>query len=357
MICRPPSARAVWFIAPRIAQVRPIEVREPGPGDVLVETELSAISGGTELLTYRGQIPPGLKPDLRTVEGEFSFPIKFGYACVGRVTGLGHQAADISQQGRSSQRPDNSALALGARVFALHPHQTRFVAPADLVVPLPDAIGPEQGIFVANLETAFNVVLDAQPRLGEVAAVFGQGVVGLLVGTLLRRAGVGRLIAVDPFPLRRAAALRLGADLALSPEEAPPDRLRDLSDGRGLDLAIEASGSEAALQAALDGVAFQGTVVACAWYGSKPVTLDLGRRFHRERIRLISSQVSRLDPALAPRWDRQRRTAVVLDLLARLDLADLISHRFLLAEAPAAYRLLDERPSEALQVAFRYDDA
>ena len=327
------GSRAVWFTARRRVDVRPAEVREPGPSEVLVEAELSAVSAGTELLAYSGQVPTGLKPDLPTVEGDFTFPIKFGYACVGRVAG--------------TER----------RVFALHPHQTRFVCPADLVVPLPDAIGPEQGVFFANLETAFNVVLDAHPRLGEVVAVFGQGVVGLLVTALLRRTGVGRLIAVDPFAARREAALGLGADLALDPAEAGPEQLRELTAGRGLDLAIEASGSDAALQTAIDAVAFQGTVVACAWYGSKPVTLDLGRRFHRERVRLVSSQVSSLDPALAPRWDRPRRTAAVLDLLGRLELTGLITHRFRLAEAPTAYRLLDERPAEAIQVVFRYDQA
>lgn len=349
----PRPARAVWFPAPRTAEVRPAEARDPGSGEVLIEAELSAISAGTELLTYRGQIPPGLRPDLPTVEGDFSFPIKFGYACVGRVLAAG-QAHRTSAQ--AAEPSSNSRLAPGARVFALHPHQSRFIAPADLVIPLPDGISPEQAVFFANLETAFNVVLDAHARLGEVVAVFGQGVVGLLVVALLRRAGIGRLIAVDPFPIRRAAALRLGAALALDPTEADPSRLRELTDGRGLDLAIEASGSEAALQAALDSVAFQGTVVACAWYGSKPITLDLGRRFHRERVRLISSQVSSLDPALAPRWDRARRTAAVLDLLPTLDLPALITHRFPLDEAPAAYRLLDERPSEAIQVVLRYDD-
>jgi 2-desacetyl-2-hydroxyethyl bacteriochlorophyllide A dehydrogenase len=355
-----PAARAVWFTARRTAEVHPSEVGEPGPGEVLVRAELSAISAGTELLAYRGQIPPGLKPDLSTVEGDFSFPIKFGYACVGRVLALGPAESTspppASPINSSKPRTPDSKLAPGARVFALHPHQSSFAAPAELVIPLPDGISPEQAIFFANLETAFNVVLDAHPRLGDVAAVFGQGVVGLLVVALLRRAGVGRLITVDPFPIRRAAALRLGADLALDPSEATSDNLRELTEGRGLDLAIEASGSEAALQTAVDAVAFQGTVVACAWYGSKPITLDLGRRFHRERVRLISSQVSSLDPALAPRWDRARRTAAVLDLLPQLDLPGLITHRFPLAEAPAAYRLLEERPSEAIQVVLRYDD-
>jgi 2-desacetyl-2-hydroxyethyl bacteriochlorophyllide A dehydrogenase len=336
------SARAVWFTAARTVELRDEAVGEPGPGQVLVEAELSGISAGTELLAYRGQIPPGLKPDLPTVGGSFDFPLKFGYACIGRVVAVGPG--------------EGPGLSPGQRVFALHPHQSRFVAPAELVIPLAERVQTEAGIFFANLETAFNVVLDAHPRLGETVAVFGQGVVGLLVTRLLRLAGASKLIAVDPLAIRRRAALRMGADLALDPADAAAPLLRERGGGGGLDLAVEASGSPAALQAAIDAVAFQGTVVACAWYGAKPVQLDLGSRFHRERIRLISSQVSNLDPALTPRWDRHRRTVAVLDLLARLpELPSLITHRFSVEDAPAAYRLLDERPGDALQVVFSYD--
>ena len=335
------TAQAVWFSRPRTVEIRPAEVGGPRPGQVLVEAELSAISAGTELLVYRGLVPPGLEPDLPTVDGSFAFPLKFGYACVGRVLAVG---------------PGVVGRSVGQRVFALHPHQSLFTAPADLTVPLPDGMPTEVGVFFANLETAFNVLLDAHPRLGETVAIFGQGVVGLLITGLARLAGAGRIIAIDPLPPRRAAAVRLGADLALSPEEAEPPRLRELGAGRGLDLAIEASGTASALQTALDAVAFQGTVVACAWYGSKPLALELGDRFHRQRLRLISSQVSNLDPGLSPRWDRPRRTRAVLDLLLRLDLADLITHRLPLARAADAYRLLDERPAEALQVTLTYDE-
>ena len=67
-------ARAVWFTAPRTAELRLAEVDPPGPGQLLVEAECSAVSAGTELLAYRGQVPPGLSPDLPTVEGRFEFP-------------------------------------------------------------------------------------------------------------------------------------------------------------------------------------------------------------------------------------------------------------------------------------------
>ena len=200
------------------------------------------------------------------------------------------------------------------------------------------------------------MLLDTPLHLGETVVVFGQGTVGLLIAQLLKRAGAGRVLAVEPLARRRVAALSVGVDDVFPPAADLPERIRAITDGRGADVAIEASGSGAALQAAIDSVAREGTVVAVSWYGTKPVTLALGGHFHRGRVRLRSSQVGQIDPALAPRWDRRRRLALVTELLPQLRLTELISHRLPFAQAVAAYRLLDDRPDEALQVVLTYHD-
>jgi threonine dehydrogenase-like Zn-dependent dehydrogenase len=191
-------------------------------------------------------------------------------------------------------------------------------------------------------------------RLGESALIFGQGVVGILVALLLKLAGAEPVLAVDPLMERRELALAAGADMAFAPGEFN-DRVMEITGGRGADVAIETSGSGAALQSAIDAVATEGTVVVASWYGTKPVTLALGGHFHRGRVRLRSSQVGRIDPTLAPRWDRVRRMDTVLGLLGRLKLGELISHRIPFGEAPQAYAMLDERPEAALQVIFTYE--
>ncbi|MDP8952260.1 MAG: zinc-binding alcohol dehydrogenase [Actinomycetota bacterium] len=222
-------------------------------------------------------------------------------------------------------------------------------------MPLPGGLDPLLGLFVANLETAVNVVHDTPLRLGETALVFGQGVVGLLVAQLLERAGVGQVLAVDPLKERRSLARAIGVDEAFEPGEDLPGRVLDATGGRGADVAVEVSGSGAALQAAIEAVAVEGTVVVASWYGTKAVTLALGEHFHRGRVRLRSSQVGRISPELGPRWDRARRMETVLSLLPRLRLKELVSHRFPFGEAPNAYRLVDERPGEAVQVILTYD--
>ena len=338
-------ARAVWFPAPLTVEIRDEHLPPVGPDEIRVRAERSAISAGTEMLVYRGQVPPDTTLDLPTLAGSFSFPIKYGYASVGTVLEAGSDVTDVQA---------------GLRVFCLHPHQTEYVVPSALAWPLPEALPPERGVLAANLETALNVLLDSPVRLGERVAVLGQGIVGLLIGLLVRRNGAGKVVVVDPFERRRVLAEALGADVALDPAALTPEQLAEsISDvlGGRPDLVFEASGSPAALQSAINAVADEGTVTICSWYGAKPVPLMLGGRFHRGRIRLRSTQVGRIPPELLGRWDYARRRTAVLELLTQLPVDQMVTHRFPFEEAAAAYRLVAERPEEAVQVVLTYDKA
>lgn len=301
-----------------------------GPDDVRVEALVSGISAGTEMLVYRGQVPADLELDLPTLRGSFSFPIKYGYASVGRIVELGSKASDLQ---------------LDKLVFVHHPHQSSYVVPASMPIRLPDGLDPIKGVFLANVETAVNVVLDAAPRIGERVAIFGQGVVGSLIAQLVAGSGAGQVIVVEPVAARRELAISFGAE-AFAPQDLP--RHVDV------DVAIEASGNASALQQAIDALAFGGTLVVCSWYGTKPVSLALGGAFHRRRLRMVSSQVSTIDATLQPRWNHERRLAVARDLLSRLALMPLVSHRFAIGRAAEAYQLIDQHAGETLQVVLEY---
>jgi 2-desacetyl-2-hydroxyethyl bacteriochlorophyllide A dehydrogenase len=330
---------AVWFPAAGVAEIRSEPPQPVGPTDVRVRAVVSGLSAGSELLVYRGLAPSDIPPDLPTVEGDFRLPIKFGYASVGTVVEVG---------------TDVAGLEADDLVFAHHPHQTEYVVPADFPIRLPKGLPVERGVFAANLETAATVVLDAHHRLEEAVLVVGQGIVGLLVTMLLKRAGARPVIAVDLHERRRDAAVRAGADQALGPGDRLVPQVLELTGGRGVDVAVEASGSPAALQSCIDTAAFGGTVMVASWYGTREVTLALGGAFHRRRLRLVSSQVSTLDPTLSPRWSRERRTELVRSLLTELPLEDLISHRFPFSAAASAYELLETKPEECLQVVLDY---
>jgi 2-desacetyl-2-hydroxyethyl bacteriochlorophyllide A dehydrogenase len=332
------TAASVWFPRAREVEIRDETVGAPSAGEIRVHAIASGLSHGTEMLVFRGEAPQDLALDLPTLAGSYAFPIKFGYASVGRVVATGAGVADLTP---------------GDHVFVHHPHQQEYVVSAAAAARLPPRLPPELGVFLASCETALNVVLDAHPRLEEEVVVIGQGVVGLLVTQLLQRAGAS-VTAVEPLALRRALALRCGADEAVAPGDAP-GRIAMRTNGRGADIVIEASGNARALQLAIDSAAFQASVIVCSWYGTKPVNLDLGSRFHRARLRIISSQVSQLDPALAPRWDRQRRLDIARALLDELVLAPLITHRIPFGRAAEAYDIVDQHPEETVQVILTYD--
>lgn len=336
------SARALWFPDRRVAELRRETAPAPGPGEVRVRTVLSAVSRGTEMLVYRGQVPEDLPLDLATLSGSYAFPIKHGYAAAGRVLDTGAGVEDLSP---------------GDPVFVHHPHQDVFTVPVDLPIRLPGDLDTTRAVFLANTETALNVVHDTPARLGETAVVFGGGVVGLLVMGLLRMAGIFPVLAVEPVAERRKLALEMGADAAVCPGAAR-ERVLAETGGRGADVAVEASGSGEALAEAVECVAAEGTVVAASWYGTKVVGLPLGGRFHRGRVTVRSSQVGRTAPELSARWDRDRRTEAVISLLQdpRLPLESLVSHRVPFGEAPGVYEMLDRGDDGAVQVVFEYGE-
>jgi 2-desacetyl-2-hydroxyethyl bacteriochlorophyllide A dehydrogenase len=334
---------SLYFTGPGQVEVREEALAAPSGDQLLVASRCSAISAGTELLVYRDQLPPALPLDetIGALRGSAVYPLKYGYALVGTVIAAG---------------PTADRRWLGQTVFSFQPHTSHLLARADELIAIDRPA--EEAVFLPNLETAVNLLLDAAPLIGEEVVLFGQGIVGLLTTALLARLPLAGLTTFDPLPARRELGRQFGATASLDPHEragleALAARFGYLPAG-GADLVIELSGQPAALDQALALTGYSGRLVVASWYGRKPVSLDLGGRFHRSKIQIIASQVSRLAPGLSGRWTTARRLAVVQHLLPKLAPARLISHRFRLDEAATAYHLIDQRPAEAMQVIFDY---
>jgi 2-desacetyl-2-hydroxyethyl bacteriochlorophyllide A dehydrogenase len=340
-------SQTLYFSAPRTVDIHQEAIPEPGPGEVMVRTLVSAISPGTEMLFYRGQMPEGLTVDatLSGMDHPFSYPLKYGYSAAGEVCALG---AGVDSGW------------LGRRVFAFHPHQSLFNLPLVQLFPIPNDISFEDAVFLPNMETAVNLVMDGAPVIGEQAAVFGQGIVGLLTCALLTRFPLaGSILTFDRFAMRRLASQRLGQVACLDPGqpdwlEAARGLLKVETDEDGVDLVFEISGAPEALNQALKLCAYNGRIIVGSWYGSKQAALDLGGRFHRSRIRLVSSQVSSLAPRYSGRWDKARRFGTAWEMIRQVRPAQWITQRIALEQASQAYRLLDEAAGETLQVVLTY---
>lgn len=332
--------------APGVIEVEEEALGPPAAGELQVATLVSAISAGTELLFYRGQVPASMALDetIPTLGGRVQYPLRYGYAAVGRVVG------------RGSDAPEEW---LGRLVFAFRPHESAFNARPDELILVDGGVSAEAAAFLPNTETALTLVHDGQPLAGEQVAVFGQGVVGLLVAGLLARMPLASLVTLDRYALRRGLSIAMGAHATLDPA-APGalDRLRELlqkaSPYEGADLVFELSGAPQALAQAIDVTGYSGRVVIGSWYGDKRVEIDLGGRFHRSRVRLISSQVSTIAPELRGRWTKARRYEAAWRAIRALRPERFVTHRFPVSQAAEAYRLLDQAPQRAVQVLLTY---
>jgi 2-desacetyl-2-hydroxyethyl bacteriochlorophyllide A dehydrogenase len=281
-------ARAFWTVAPGRGEVREDALPSPAVGDVVVEAHFSGISRGTEATVFHGRVPPEEYQRMRAPfqAGDFPGPVKYGYASVGRVV-------------------DGPADLRDRLVFALYPHQTRYVVPATAVVPLPETVPAGRAVLAANTETALNGVWDAGVAPGDRVTVVGGGTVGCLVAWLAARISGTEVELVDVAGARAATAERLGVAFA-SPDRAARDR----------DVVVHASGSSEGLDAALGLAGFEARVVELSWYGDRPVHASLGKAFHAQRLTLVSSQVGHVPAHRRARWTTRRRLEKALTLLA-----------------------------------------
>lgn len=338
--------QAVIFAAPYEVVVTRSALAAPGAGEVLLEALVSAISPGTEMLFYRGQVPADMAVDatIAALAGQMAYPLAYGYALVGRVREVG---------------PGVDRAWLDRLVFVFAPHQTHLISPVEALLPLPEGMSPETAVLLPLMETAVSFLMDGAPLIGEQVAIFGQGIVGLLTTALLAGCPLGSLVALDGYELRRTWAREMGAQVVLDPVE--PDaaaRLAAALQGTrpyaGADLIFELSGNPQALDMAIGAAGFDGRILIGSWYGRKKGAPDLGGHFHRGQIKLISSQVSTIAPRHSGRFSKARRLDAAWAMLAQHRPERLITQRFPIADAPQAYRLLDEAPHTAVQVIFDY---
>lgn len=339
-------AQVATLTAPRVVSIFEREVVGPGKGEVRLRTLYSGISAGTEMNVYRGfaaQWSTKRDPDTGlfepTGDPEWTYPMAYGYAAVSTVEELGDGVTQLS---------------VGDIVYSYTAHQSWNVVPASSTIKLPPLDDVRTGVLNANVNTAYNGVLDAHPRLGDVVVVSGLGVVGLIVLQLLKKLGV-YVIAVDGVDQRRDLATRFGADVTLKPGADVASTVRRLTDNRGADIVIEVSGASAALNEAIRIVGYCGRVIAMSWYGGTFENLSLVGEFHHNRPQIISSQVGGLSPTLGPLWSLARRQDVANSLLQELDLTPLITHELHISEAHAAYELVDSRPNDLVQCLLTYD--
>lgn len=300
------GARALWYVARGRADLRVGEVTRPGQDEALVRSRYGALSRGTERLVFNGRVSFGERRHMRAPmqEGDFPFPVKYGYCVVGVVE-------------------DGPPALAGRTVFALHPHQDLFTAPTSLLAIVPDHVPARRAVLAANMETALNAVWDSGAGAGDRIVVVGGGVVGLLVAHLCARLPGAEVTVVDSDLGRADMARALGAGFR-KPLDAPGEA----------DVVFHASAAPAGLACALACAGDEATVVEMSWYGDLQVPAPLGLAFHHRRLKLVSSQVGQVAPSRRSRWSHGRRLAKALTLLDDARLDALITEEVAFADLP-----------------------
>jgi NADPH:quinone reductase-like Zn-dependent oxidoreductase len=324
-------AHALFYEAPFSAAIRtvgnPILTEHDGhKADLLMRTLYSGLSRGTERLVFEGRLPEGEWGRMRAPyqDGEFPFPVKYGYSAVGVV-----EAGDRALIGR--------------RIFALYPHQTAFALPARAVIPLPDSVPARRAILAANMETALNALWDSGAGAGQQISVIGAGLVGCLIARLSSRLPGATVTLIDIQSDRAEIAEALGVDFAF-PETAWP----------GADIVFHTSATEPGLRLALDIAGFEARIVEMSWFGDREINLPLGGAFHSQRLQIISSQVGAVSPARRASVSHRQRLETAISLLDDARLDALITEEVAFEDLPAELPRLLATDAPGIATAIRY---
>ncbi len=315
----------------------------PGSGEVLIKTRASALCRSDMSLYYGkpvvggeaaggGQIVPGHEPAGDVVEvGSGVSGIEVGdRVAVYLAIGCGH--CEYCKSGYRMLCPYLKVLG-----FDVDGGDADYmVVPAVNCLKLPDEISYEAGAVMTDMiGTQYN----AQKRLGVSGAtslaVFGLGPMGA-AGVLIGKARGARVIAVDVLDSRLEMAREFGADEVInSSEEDPVERLRAMTRGIGVDVAIDCSGAPPAQNAALDAARKMGSV---AFVGESFATeINPSDQMIRKLLHVIGAWYF-------PLGEFEEIARFVVD--NGVPVEKMITHRFSLDDAPTAFRMFDERKTE-----------
>lgn len=299
--------RELIATAPNAVAFREYESPRLNPDQIRVRSRFGAAKHGTEMALFKGYANPRGAWDAeyklhRPGQDFVRYPVNLGNTCIGEVVEVGAAVTDFQ---------------VGEQVFRYGSFREEHVWPAATVRKLPAGVPWQAATCLDPADFALGAVRDGHVRIGDAVAIFSMGAIGLMVLQIAKLAGAHPLIVVEPIAIRRELALELGADLALDPTQCDAGlEIKEATGKRGADVCIEYSGHYLAMQAALRGVAYNGTIVAGAWPGAYPAGLDFGAEAHMNRPKIIFSRACSEPNPDYPNWDEQRLFAVCWRLLA-----------------------------------------
>jgi threonine dehydrogenase-like Zn-dependent dehydrogenase len=315
-----------------------VDLPEPavGPGEVKIRVRLSGLSARSEVERY-----------VRNYAGQ---PEQIGYNVVGRIEAIGDEVTD---------------LRVGDRVYASVGHADVAVVEASRAIRLPDEVDDESACFAYLPTLGVHALRLANYQPGETVAISGQGIIGQTAGLVARLYGA-RTIAIDVSEERLALARRTGAHLAIDPrDERAQEVIADFCGDAGLDIVIDTASTWRSFALSLDLVRYHGRVVLLGIIRDAPTESDTAAMFdafrrnvHSKELAIIGASNDPRDPhpAQSVRFTYERNVEEVLRRVAHgsLNLRQLITHRYPIAELEGVYQLLLAGQTDHLGVIFEW---
>ena len=328
-------SKTIVFSGPREVELVTEEVPEPGEKQFTIQTLVTLMSMGTELICYSGESDPGSH-----WYNWVKYPFRPGYSCVGRIIRVGKQVNEYSE---------------GDRIFCAVNHRQFANIPADSggVVRIPDGISEEEAAWCKLATITQTGVRQAEHAMGDTAAIIGLGPLGQLITQYLRAIGLREILVIDQIQQRLDRALAHGATAAFCGSAADAkDFVLEHTDGVLADVAYDVTGHYAVFPMALQLARRFGKVIL---QGDSPhpskqhLTADVLTR----QLRVIGSHNENLPPQYA-HWSMRRQAQLFMQYLQRgqMIVSDLITHRFDPDEAAEVYAQLDHARGDSAGVIF-----
>ena len=320
------KTKEITFVESKVAKLTEVELREMREDDVLIKTEFTTISCGTEKANLIGD------PSLCTTAeaAEATYPRTLGYNCSGIVEKVGEKVTSV--------KPGDKVVGYWSK------HRQYDLLPEKQVVKIEhDNVSTQIGgmSFIATFPLA--AIRKTNLEIGEPAMVMGLGILGLIAVSLLRAAGASPVVAVDPIPERREKALKFGADYAFDPFDSDfAEKVKAVTGG--VKVAIEVTGVGAGLNETLDCMAKYGRVALLGCTRDSHFEIDYYRKVHGPGISLIGAHT-----AARPLFESSRgyythgddiKTILKLVSLGRLDLKGMVDEIHAPGECEEVYNRL-----------------
>src|SRR5579872_1418983 len=349
----PGTMRALVFRGPNQISVERVAIPRPGPGEAVIRVTLTTICG-TDLHILKGEYP--VKPGLVIGHEPVGVIHELGAGITGYEVGDRVLVGAITPCGQCDYCLGGDLSQCGGPIGGWKFGNTINGAQAEyLLVPsaqanlakIPNDLTDEQVVLLADIaSTGISAAESGEVKIGDTVAVFAQGPIGLCATAGAKLRGAGFIIAVESDPVRAAMARRMGADVVVDHTKMDAvEEIRRLNGGRGVDVAIEALGTQATFESALRVLRAGGALSSLGVYSGKlsvplePFAAGLGDH--------------KIVTTLCPGGKERMRRLMELVRHGRLDLRPLLTHAFSLDRITDAYKLFGDRREGVIKVAIR----